>query len=365
MITSLPLPRPRRHRIGVASALAPISPRMLGVILLLMLARAATGPLETQTELLPAVRYTALGLFHLTLMVAPILVAVAMALGLDPSMGRRRWIAIGAAVVLSPGVGVALRMLARELTGSGPPWSHFAGFAGQTWPRYALLAGVLALGLEVRRRQRRSIHEAHQAEVDQEALERELAESRLLVLRAQIEPHFLFNALASVRRLGDSDPERAAAMLASLSRYLEVALPGLRGACATLGQEFELARAYLEVQQIRMPSRLAFDFDLPAELRDREVPPLMLLTLVENAVKHGLQPSRRGGRIRVSARREGAALVLTVADTGVGFATGSGTGTGLANIRARLAAAHGAAASLDIGNNELGGVTATLRLPAR
>jgi sensor histidine kinase YesM len=146
-------------------------------------------------------------------------------------------------------------------------------------------------------------------------------------------------------------------------RYLEVALPRMRDSESTLGRDSELVDAFLRIQRIRMGPRLAFSIDIPAALLAHPVPPMMLLTLAENAIKHGLNRSPDGGLIRVTARADVDRLLLSVADTGVGFGPGSGTGTGLANIRARLAAQFGDRASLALENNDLGGATATIALP--
>jgi LytS/YehU family sensor histidine kinase len=169
--------------------------------------------------------------------------------------------------------------------------------------------------------------------------------------------------LANVRRLYDQAPGAGRTMLENLMRYLEVALPRMREHTSTLERDSELVDAFLRIQQVRMGPRLAFVVDIPASLRAHPVPPMMLLTLVENAIKHGLTPSLRGGLVRVGAFCDGEKLTLSVADTGVGFAPGFGGGTGLANIRARLAAQFGDRADLRLENNELGGVTATLVLP--
>jgi hypothetical protein len=194
-------------------------------------------------------------------------------------------------------------------------------------------------------------------------LERQMSEARLKLMEAQIEPHFLFNALANVRRLFETDPAAGRAMLRQLSRYLGAALPRMRVAESTLGREIELATAYLNVQQIRMGRRLAFEIDIPEELQAATIPPMMLTTLAENAIQHGLAPLPEGGYVKISARAEGGALRLQVADTGRGFDAHAGAGVGLANIRLRLAALHGGRARLAIGRNFPRGVTATIVLP--
>ena len=199
--------------------------------------------------------------------------------------------------------------------------------------------------------------------VDSERMDRQTAEARLQMLEAQIEPHFLFNTLANVKRLYETDRAAGATMMRNLKDYLAVALPQMRDIDCTLGRESDHAIAYLNIQQIRMGRRLAFAFDVPPELRNARMPPLMLLTLIENSVKHGLSPLPNGGRIDVRARTMDAQLRIDVADTGQGFAKSGGGGTGLANTRARLASYFGERGKLSLAFNVPHGVVATLVLP--
>jgi hypothetical protein len=199
--------------------------------------------------------------------------------------------------------------------------------------------------------------------VDSARMDEQAAEARLQMLEAQIEPHFLFNTLAHVKRLYDTERDAGARMLENLMAYLAVALPQMRATDSTLGRELDHARAYLEIQQIRMGRRLAFGIDVPDELRAARLPPLMLLTLVENAIKHGLTPSIGGGRVDIRASVDDGRLRVDVADTGQGFTKTGGGGTGLANIRARLATQFGASASLTLALNAPTGVIATIMLP--
>ena len=230
---------------------------------------------------------------------------------------------------------------------------------------WMIIAAGIALLYELQQRAGIAAAAVHQAQLDQIALSKQMLEAQLQVMRAQIEPHFLFNTLANVKRLTQTDIHGGVTMLDNLIHYLRAALPRMREEDTTLGQEWELVRAYLEVLQIRMGDRLRFAVDIPAELRSEPFPPMMLLTLVENAVKHGLNPSPHGGDISVRAQRVGPAFMLSVADTGVGFgvaATG-GTGVGLANTRARLTALYGDAASLELAPNAPSGVVATVLIP--
>ena len=195
--------------------------------------------------------------------------------------------------------------------------------------------------------------------------ERVAAEARLKLLQAQIEPHFLFNTLANLQALIASDPARAQAMLANLDGYLRATLASTRNDQCTLAEEFALLRGYLEILAIRMGSRLSYSLDLPEALAQARLPPMLLQPLVENAIKHGLEPKMDGGRLRVAASAEGGQLVLTVEDSGLGFgaaATG-GTGVGLLHVKERLAAIYGEAAAAQIGEAEGGGVRIALRLP--
>jgi len=198
-----------------------------------------------------------------------------------------------------------------------------------------------------------------------ETVERGAAEARLKLLQAQIEPHFLFNTLANLHMLIASDPARAQKMLEHLNDYLRATLDAARRDTGTLGEEFALLRGYLEVLAIRMGPRLAFTLTLPEELSRFALPPMLLQPLVENAVKHGLEPKIDGGRVAVSAERAGGKIVVRISDSGLGLGNSStkGTGVGLAHVRARIAATYGAKGSVKI-ENRSDGVTATVTLPA-
>lgn len=195
--------------------------------------------------------------------------------------------------------------------------------------------------------------------------ERDAAEARLKLLQAQIEPHFLFNTLANLQALIGADPKRAQSMLGHLDGYLRATLASTRKEACSLAEEFALLRGYLEILAIRMGPRLAYSLDLPPALAAAKLPPMLLQPLVENAIKHGLEPSMNGGKLRVAASAEGGRLVLVVEDDGPGFgaASVSGTGVGLIHVKERLAAVYGNAAAAEIGETTDGGVRITLRLP--
>jgi hypothetical protein len=226
--------------------------------------------------------------------------------------------------------------------------------------------GSLAYAAYVyRRRSAEAASRAHESELHRVQLERQTSEARLQTLRAQIEPHFLFNTLANVQRLYQTDRGRGRKMLANFVAYLRASLPETRRDETTLNQEVELARAYLDVLQMRMGERLRFRVDVPEELGAMPFPPFALSTLAENAVKHGLNPLLEGGSIEIRARIEDLQLKVELADTGAGLRQSSGTGTGLANLRARLAALYGDGASLAIEANTPRGIRATIAVPAK
>ncbi|MGH8062566.1 MAG: sensor histidine kinase [Pseudoxanthomonas sp.] len=204
-----------------------------------------------------------------------------------------------------------------------------------------------------------------QAAAQQTVTEKELTVAKLSLLHAQVEPHFLYNTLASAQYLTRSDPARADEMLGNLITYLRHSLPRTEDSLSTLGEELERARAYLEILRIRMGNRLNLQIEVPEALKSIPFPAMMLQTLVENAIKHGLEPKSGGGTVWIIARTIDDSLAVTVADDGQGFnAESSGTGIGLKNVRERLRLAYGGAASFAIVANFPSGVAATINIPA-
>ena len=201
------------------------------------------------------------------------------------------------------------------------------------------------------------------ADADRNMLSKQAIEAELKLMQAQIEPHFLFNTLASVQFLTETDPPKAGLMLGHLLAYLRAALPQLRSDSTTLGQEAELAGAYLSIMQMRMGSRLSFVIDVPPELAAHRFPPMMLMSLVENAVKHGLEPQAAGGTIRVSARRDGERLLVAVSDDGRGLADKVGNGVGLTNLRGRLHALYADSGRFTLEEAPPHGARATIEIP--
>ena len=237
--------------------------------------------------------------------------------------------------------------------------------AGANVIRALALGGLLTAILYFTARERdsaRSLHRACLAEIE---VERQVAEARLKLLQAQIEPHFLFNSLASVKRLYEREPGKGRELLDDLLDYLRTATRGARQRESRLADEIALAESFLAIFKIRMGDRLHSRIDVPAQIGLAQVPPLMVGTLVENAIKHGIGPRASGGTVSLAARRCGDVLEVEVGDDGVGFRTRSGHGVGLSNIRARLETLFGNAGTLDLAVNPAGGVTATMRLPFR
>lgn len=196
---------------------------------------------------------------------------------------------------------------------------------------------------------------------EQEAL---LARAELRLLQARIEPHFLFNTLAVVVELLDSRPAAARTMLLNLVSLLRGALANTHRETVPLDEELRLLGAYLEIMAERMGPRLAYLIEADEAARHAALPPLLVQPLVENAIRHGLEPKLDGGRLRIGARREGNRLVVEVADSGAGIADAAkGCGVGLANIRERLANRYGAEGRLDLAANADGGITARLEIP--
>jgi LytS/YehU family sensor histidine kinase len=184
------------------------------------------------------------------------------------------------------------------------------------------------------------------------------------LLQAQVAPHFLFNTLANIKALVDAGSPQASGVLTSLIAYLRAAVPRLYDALTTLDQELQLVQAYLKIMHLRMPDRLHFDVQADAAVRALYCPPISVLTLVENAVRHGIDPSETGGDITIQAQRDGTRCRIRVSDTGVGLGSQPGTGTGLTNLRERLRVMFGADATLRISARDPHGVDAELDFPA-
>ncbi len=290
-----------------------------------------------------------------------IFIAVAVAASLRIRSGAARHGLILTSIGLGALAGEVLLMVRIPLH----PDVSAAGMLFAKVARWMVVGGLGYAIFTYLRRTADAAAKAHESGLHRVQLERQLTEARLHSLRAQIEPHFLFNTLANVHRLYQTDPGLGRKMLANFVHYLRAALPQMRRHETTLQQEVELARAYLDVLQVRMGERLRFRLDVPSELGALPFPPLALSTLTENAIKHGLNPLREGGSIEIAARVEDRCLKVQVADTGAGLTQSSGTGAGLANLRARLAALYGETATLSIAANVPRGIRATIAVPIR
>jgi hypothetical protein len=206
-------------------------------------------------------------------------------------------------------------------------------------------------------------------ELEKASLQKAESDLKLTVLQAQVEPHFLFNTLASVRSLIASDPQRAAKTIDALAQHLRATLPKFREesgtAPSTLGEQFAICESYLELMKVRLGERLHVDVHLPADLRDLPFPPLLLISLVENAITHGVEPKPGDSRVTLAARsiENGRQLEVRIEDDGAGLKVGMGEGTGLSNVRAQLRTRFGAAGSLDVEGRHGGGVLARMTVP--
>jgi signal transduction histidine kinase len=229
-----------------------------------------------------------------------------------------------------------------------------------------LFAPWIAIAAILRARDALVREQAFNFELQKSEYERRESDARLRQLQAQVEPHFLFNTLANVQTLVDSGSPQASKVLTSLIAYLRAAVPRMHSQTATLADEADLARAYLEIMQMRMPDRLQYAIHLDSVAAKVKCPPMALLTLVENAVRHGIDPSETGGRIDIDICLRDQQCVLRVKDTGVGLRqNGRGLGTGLSTLRERLKLAYGGDAQLKLTEIAPHGVCAEIVIPVR
>jgi sensor histidine kinase YesM len=253
--------------------------------------------------------------------------------------------------------------------------AHFVDVGFRTWiMRPGVVMSVLfsslvisiVLGVVMFWRERTAVAEAflERERTKGERIEREAALANLRALQAQIEPHFLFNTLANVTGLIDLDPAKAKRMLESFIRFLRASLAAMRSESTTLGAEGDMIGAYLDVLAVRMGDRLRYTIEIDPAIAAFELPQLLLQPIVENAIKHGLEPKVDGGEVAIRARSSGDFIDIEIADTGIGFAPVTAGGVGLTNIRDRLRLLYGERASLAIRENAPAGTLVHLRLPA-
>ena len=272
------------------------------------------------------------------------------------------------------GVGVAMPLTTVTIyilstrAGAPPFWldrDRAEGFMMLTFLSI-LLAPWAALGALVRQKEAIARHQALAFELERSELERQALDAHLHLLQAQVAPHFLFNTLANVQALVDARSPQASAVLRSLVAYLRAAVPQINEPATTLGRELQLVEAYLELMHMRMPDRLRFELHVDESALALRCPPTTLLTLVENAVRHGIDPSEEGGSIEIHVQRRRDRCVIRVIDTGVGLRqTDQGLGTGLSTLRERLQLMFGGDAQLRVTAQEPRGVCAELDVPAR
>ncbi|HVZ49780.1 MAG TPA: histidine kinase [Gemmatimonadaceae bacterium] len=297
--------------------------------------------------------------WYATALSLPVLWPVAAAFPLTQS---RAWRSLGVQVALvAVLVGVAAwAQYAITFRGapSVPPFSAYAQIAIGANALPLLAVATMANVVEARRRAVRGSLEAGR-------LRAELAESRLVAVTSQLQPHFLFNTLQSISTLIHRDPAAADAMLAKLSDLLRDVLRRSRRALVPFADELRMAETYLDLARIRYAERLRTTVDVPAEAARAEVPVLLLQPFIENALRHGIGPRAAGGEVGIAARVDGGRLVVTVWDDGVGLAAATTEGTGIANARERLRHAYGDAQSLDVAPRAAGGVTVTIAMPLR
>src|SRR5689334_21961275 len=264
-----------------------------------------------------------------------------------------RLIAIAIIIPISSGIVIAL-------TGGATEHDYGLLLGGAL-----LIAPWIAIGTILRQRDAFAREQALEFELVRSEFERRESDARLRLLQAQVEPHFLFNTLANVQALVDSGSPQASKVLKSLIAYLRAAVPRMHSKSVTVASEVELVRAYLELMQMRMPDRLQFAIHLEPGAAPLQCPPMTLLTLVENAVRHGIDPGETGGRIDIHVERHGARCTVRVVDTGVGLgASSGGLGTGLSTLRERLQLVFGGAAELRVRANAPRGVVAEIEIPA-
>jgi hypothetical protein len=279
-----------------------------------------------------------------------------------------RWALVAVGVPIAVPVAVAITYTVMTF-GEPRPWyrnrSYRDGY-GMITRSGLVVATWMAISAVLRQVSGDAQRQALAFELERSELERKAVDARLRLLQRQVEPHFLFNTLANVRELVDSGSPKASTVLASLIAYLRAAIPRLHEPATTIGQELELVRAYLDVMHMRMPDRLQYTLLADEADLTLECPTMTLLTLVENAVRHGIDPSEEGGRIEVRVRVRNGRCHAEVIDTGVGLgSTSESPGTGLTNLRERLRLAFGGDAQVRLGPFEPRGAWAEIEFPAR
>ena len=360
-------PRPDTGRApepaGWAAFLVTLSSRSVGITIVLAVAVAVL--------LNPMFGTPFTTLLGRTLFVGMMLLLVFAAARLVPQSALPDWLPRWVVPVSAVALAAPLFTAAVYLISAGGDIDAFIGKRGRV-KGFVLIAGVAAtLGLLVaaaalmRERLADAERRALALELDRSRLEKQSVDAQLSLLQAQIEPHFLFNTLANVQALVESNSPRAADVLKSLIAYLRAAMPRLHDQLPTLGNELALVQAYLELMQMRMPDRLSFTVAVDPTLHGARFPSMALLTLVENAVRHGIDPGEHGGHIEVGGAQDAEGVHVWVTDPGVGMADNAQPGTGLTNLRARIAAFFGPGAELRLSEHVPQGLRAEIHWPRR
>jgi signal transduction histidine kinase len=278
---------------------------------------------------------------------------------------RRLYLIVPASVALGYALGLYLAPLLLQQPGAAM-WSAPARPVLGYLLVSMIAGGVLSYYFMSREQLASASQERAQASAQAEAAQRHAAESRLVLLQSQLEPHMLFNTLANLRALIATNPAAATEMLDRLIAYLRATLSASRDTSHTVRAEYERLHDYLELMAVRMGQRLQYALDLPEELAGLQMPPLLLQALVENAIKHGLEPKVEGGKVTVRARHANGRMTLEVQDTGVGLPQGGSVrdGFGLAQVRERLATSYGAKGAIELEGAEAGGTRVRVSFPS-
>ncbi len=287
-------------------------------------------------------------------------------LGLEALTVRHGHLAKTAYYTILPMIGVIAGFQAAEwILGIGfTGWFANSGWIVSIAATSLIISLIISAMMFMREREANAQAALQRERAQSERIQREALAANLRALQAQIEPHFLFNTLANISSLVDREPAGAKRMLDRFIRFLRASLAATRSDTTTLGAERELISAYLDVLQVRLGARLQYRVDVTAEASGFAIAPMLLQPVVENAIRHGIEPKVEGGRVEFEARREAGAVVVEIRDTGAGFASTTRGGVGLTNLRDRLRGLYGEAASLSIGDNAPCGTRVTIRIPA-
>ncbi len=280
---------------------------------------------------------------------------------LTPTWGPLKLLLLLAGILVGTliGIGTSTRVVGEALGEVG----RYCSPQGEILILGLFFGVIIAYFFISRERLSRSEIEAREERLQRVTLEKLATETELKLLQAQIEPHFLFNTLSNLTSLLETDVDTARRMLDNLIHYLRTSLTASRRDTITLEQEMDLIRAYLQIYHVRMGERLQFELLLPDDLKPTPFSPMLIQPLVENAIKHGLEPKVEGGKISVTVSKSKDRLLIQVADTGLGLQGETSAGVGLDNVRQRMATLYGQAGQLSLTANPDAGVTAIIEVP--